>query len=118
MPSLLLELLDDADAAADVAGRAEADGDDVLALRLEGEGLVERQDAEDLGLGDAEVAGDGRDGRRRDVPELGLETVEDGDQVTLAVARFCNDVRRMSSSSWPIFSVAEKSESESIKFTV
>jgi hypothetical protein len=38
----LLELLDDADAAADVAGRAEADGDDVLPFRLEGEGFIER----------------------------------------------------------------------------
>ena len=77
---LLLERVHHGHAAAHVAGRAEADADEVLAARDRGEERVEAHHAGDFAVRLAEFTGDVLEGDLRQVPEDALGELQHRDQ--------------------------------------
>jgi hypothetical protein len=82
---LVHELLGDAVGSLDVAGRAHADVDHEAAAGLEAEVMVEAGDAGDFGRRNLHQLGDRIEVRRGQVPVLGLNLVEHGDQLAFRV---------------------------------
>jgi len=79
-------------AAFHVAGGAQADFDGVLARRVETELVIESHHAVDIDSGNIEIIGDFRHGGARQVTELALDALQDGDKAGPLTAEPAQDL--------------------------